>query len=155
MTRTSLLAALIALAALLGLATAATAAPELRTRYVEVVLNGRYHGVYVLMEKLKLDGDRVAGPTEEDDGFLLEYTHNSKIDPGDRFFRTPVTRTPIIFEDPERGDMNAAEARAITRSVGAFERALYSRAQWDFDLSMGNPADVLPARAAPCATAGG
>jgi hypothetical protein len=168
-----------------------------RTRYVEVVLNGRYHGLYVLMEKLKLDGDRVEGPTEDDDGFLLEYTHNSKLDPGDRYFRTPVTRTPIVFDDPERGDMTAAEARAITRTVGAFERALYSKGfrhptrgwrahmdeasavdyvllyelfrnhdafaastflhegpegrlamgpLWDFDLSMGNPPDILPAR---------
>ncbi len=168
-----------------------------RTRYVEVVLDGRYHGVYVLMEKLKLDGDRVDGPTDEDDGFLLEYTTNGKLDPGDRYFRTPVTRTPIVFDDPDRDDMTAAEARAITRRVGAFERALYAtdfrhptrgwRAHmdeasavdyvllyelfrnfdalnastflhagpggrlamgpaWDFDLSMGNPPGLLPAR---------
>ena len=32
-----------------------------RTRFVELRLNGRYHGVYVLMEKLELGDDRVAG----------------------------------------------------------------------------------------------
>ena len=168
-----------------------------RTRYVEVVLDGTYHGVYVLMEKLKLDGDRVEGPTDEDDGFLLEYTTNGKLDPGNRYFRTPITRTPIVFDDPERGDMTAAEARAVIRKVGAFERALYGKEfrhpaggwrahmdeasavdyvllyellrnydafnastflhegpqgrlamgpLWDFDLSMGNPAALLPAR---------
>lgn len=30
-----------------------------RTRYVEVVVNGSYQGVYVLMEKIKVDNDRV------------------------------------------------------------------------------------------------
>lgn len=99
-----------------------------RTRFVEVVLNGRYWGVYVLMEKLKLDDERVDDPKGDSDGFLLEYTHNSKLDPGDAFFRTPVTRTPIVYDDPERGDMPAARAREIARRVGAFERALYGRA---------------------------
>jgi len=168
-----------------------------RTRHVELVLNGRYHGVYVLMESLKLDAERVAGPSEDDDGFLLEYTHNSKLDRDDRFFRTPVTRTPIVWDDPERDEMSAARARAIRARVARFERALYSpgfrhptrgwRAHmdeasavdyvllyellrnhdafaastfihdggrgrlamgplWDFDLSMGNPPGVLPAR---------
>jgi hypothetical protein len=168
-----------------------------RTRFVELILNGRYWGVYVLMEALKLDGDRVTSPVEGSDGFLLEYTHPSKLDPGDRFFRTPVTRTPIIWDDPEPGDMPRARARAIARQVGAFERALYSKGYrhptqgyrphldlgaavdyalmyelfrnhdafaastfihegeggrlamgplWDFDLSMGNPPGVLPAR---------
>src|SRR5690606_8251324 len=98
-----------------------------RTRYVEVILNGRYWGVYVLMEKLKLDGDRVDGPSEDDDGFLLEYTHNSKLDPDERFFRTPVTKTPIVYDDPDREDMTRAQAQAIARRVGAFERALYGR----------------------------
>lgn len=31
-----------------------------RTQYVEVILNGRYHGVHVWMEKIKRDKDRVA-----------------------------------------------------------------------------------------------
>ena len=167
-----------------------------RTRVVEVVLNGRYWGVYVLMEKLKLDDNRVSEPPDSD-GFLLEYTHPSKIDPGDTWFRTPITRTPILYDDPERGDMPPARAAQIARQVGAFERALYGREfrhptrgwrahldaasavdyvllyelfrnhdafsastflhqgadgrlalgpLWDFDLSMGNPADVLPPR---------
>jgi hypothetical protein len=98
-----------------------------RTRFVEVVLNGEYWGVYVLMEKLKLDDDRVREPRGGSDGFLLEYTHPSKLDPGDRYFRTPVTRTPLIYDDPERGDMSRARAAEIARRVGAFERALYGR----------------------------
>ena len=168
-----------------------------RHRFVEVVLDGAYWGVYVLQERLELGGDRVPGPGEGSDGFLLEYTHPSKLDPGDTFFRTPVTRTPIVYADPERGDMPAARAREIARRVGAFERDLYRPGYrhptqgytrhldlaaavdyallyelmrnhdafsastfihegpdgtlamgplWDFDLSMGNPPSVLPAR---------
>ena len=30
-----------------------------RTRYVELYLNGDYQGIYVLMEKIKRDSDRV------------------------------------------------------------------------------------------------
>ena len=168
-----------------------------RHRFVEVVLNGRYWGVYVLQESLELGQDRVPGPGDGSDGFLLEYTHPSKIDPGDTLFRTPVTRTPIVYADPERGDMSRARAREIAGRVGAFERDLYRRGYrhptqgykrhldlaaavdyvllyelfrnydafaastyihegpnatlamgplWDFDLSMGNPASLLPPR---------
>jgi CotH kinase protein len=167
-----------------------------RHRFVEVVLNGAYWGVYVLQEDRELGGDRVPRP-EGSDGFLLEYTHPSKLDRGDAFFRTPVTRTPIVYSDPERGDMTRARAREIARRVGAFERDLYRPGYrhptqgyrrhldlpaavdyallyelfrnhdafaastfihegpggtlamgplWDFDLSMGNPADLLPPR---------
>jgi hypothetical protein len=97
-----------------------------RTRYVEVVLNGRYWGVYVLMEKLKLDRARVPEPAGRD-GFLIEYTTAGKIDPGDGFFRTPVTRTPIVFDDPGRDDLSRAQAGDIARRVARFERALYAR----------------------------
>lgn len=98
-----------------------------RTRFVELILNGRYWGVYVLMEKLKLDDRRVPEPRDGSDGFLVEWTHNSKIDPGDTFFRSPVTRTPFIYDDPERGDVSKARAGAIARSVARAERALYGR----------------------------
>lgn len=169
-----------------------------RTRYVEVVLNGSYWGVYVLMERLELGADRVREP-EGRDGALLEYTHPTKLDPGDGFFRTAVTKTPIVYADPERGDLTRARARQLARRVNSFERALYGpgfrhptrgwRAhmdadsavdyvllhelmvnhdafsastfmhegedgrlvmgpQWDFDLSMGNPPDLLPPRGA-------
>jgi hypothetical protein len=97
-----------------------------RTRAVEVVLNGRYHGVYVLMERLKLDKARVPEP-EGRDGALLEFTHDSKLKPGDTFFRTPVTRTAIIYADPERGEVTPARARRIAAMVNRFERALYSK----------------------------
>ena len=35
-----------------------------RTRFVELEINGDYRGVYVLMEKIKRDDNRVALPRE-------------------------------------------------------------------------------------------
>ena len=43
----------------------------------------------------------------------------------DPSFQTPVTRRPIVWEDPERKALSGAKARAIARQVGAAERALY------------------------------
>lgn len=98
-----------------------------RTRFVELILNGRYWGVYVLMERPELTRGRVPEPASGP-GALLEYTTNGKLDAGDTFFRTPVTRTPVIWADPELGDMPRARAAGIAGRVARFERALYGRA---------------------------
>ncbi|MGH2948388.1 MAG: CotH kinase family protein [Solirubrobacteraceae bacterium] len=87
-----------------------------RTRFVRLRLNGRYHGVYVLMEKLKLHEHRVRAG---DRGFLLERTSARQGPLQGRFFRTPVTGLPVVWYDPERG--SAAARRKVTRA----ERALY------------------------------
>ena len=99
-----------------------------RLHHVELVLNGRYQGVYLLGEQLKLDGGRV----DVDDrgvsgGYLLEMKSRNKIDPDDRVFRAPVTRTAIAYADPEREDLSARRAAWIRRYVGRFERALHGR----------------------------
>ena len=99
-----------------------------RTRHVEVVLNGRYWGVYVLMEKLKLDKARVTSPVKGSKGYLLEFTHPTKIGRKDVLFRTPVTRTPSVFAHPKGQALSPAERNAIARRVAAYERALYGRA---------------------------
>lgn len=99
-----------------------------RHRFVELVLDGRYWGVYALLEQPKLDRARVPDPEGPGEGFLLELTATEKLDPGDRFFRTPVTRSPIVYADPDRGDLSRARARSIAARLGAFERARYGRA---------------------------
>ncbi|MCC6830748.1 MAG: CotH kinase family protein [Thermoleophilia bacterium] len=98
-----------------------------RTRFVELVLNGRYWGVYVLMERPELTPGRVTVPTDGP-GALLEYTSPDKLDPGDAYFTAPVTGTPVIFDTPDRDDMTDAEAAAISGRVERFERALYGPA---------------------------
>jgi hypothetical protein len=95
-----------------------------RTRFVELRLNGRYQGVYVLMERLELGSDRVAGEA------LYEFTFPFQARSKDPSFRTPVLRRPIVWEDPERSDLTARRARALARPVNAAERALYGRGSW-------------------------
>lgn len=98
-----------------------------RTRFVEVLVNGRYWGVYVLMEKPKLDKNRVA--VDDGDitgGYLLESSWNNKLEPGDTYFQAPITQKPIVFYDPQREDLSAARVAWISRYVARFERALYS-----------------------------
>ena len=90
-----------------------------RTRFVELVIRGRTRGVYVLMEKPKLHDARVRGK------FLLELTSRRQAERKDPHFLTPVTRRPIVWEDPEREDLSREQARGIARRVGAAERALY------------------------------
>jgi len=90
-----------------------------RTRFVELHLNGRYHGVYVLAEKLELGDDRVQGDA------LLEFTFPFQAQFKERSFLTPIKRRPIVWEDPERGDLSGGRATAIARRVRAAERALY------------------------------
>jgi hypothetical protein len=92
-----------------------------RTRFVELRLNGRYRGVYVLMERLELGDDRVAGKA------LYEFTFPFQALSKDPSFRTPVLKRPIVWEDPERGDLSAKRARALARPVRSAERALYDR----------------------------
>jgi len=79
-----------------------------RSRFVELVVNGRPDGVYVLMEKPKLQKSRVQGG---DDAFLLELTSRRQAVRKDPSFLTPVTRRPIVWEDPERKDLTRAQAR--------------------------------------------
>jgi len=95
-----------------------------RTRFVELRLDGRYRGVYVLMERLELGDDRVAGEA------LLEFTFPFQAQFKDPSFRTPVKRRPIVWEDPERGDLSRRRANAIARRVRAAERALYGPGSW-------------------------
>ena len=95
-----------------------------RTRFVRLRLNGRYHGVYVLMERLELGDDRVRGTA------LFEFTFPFQAQSKAPSFRTPVRNRPIVWEDPERGDLSRARAQALARRVRAAERALYGGGGW-------------------------
>jgi hypothetical protein len=98
-----------------------------RTRFVEVRLNGRYQGVYSLVEKLKLHEDRIDA---RDRGRLVEWTTDPQArKKGGADFRLPVTRIPILLEDPEAGDLPKRGVREVRRSLGAADRALH-RPNW-------------------------
>lgn len=93
-----------------------------RTRFVEVRLNGRYHGVYVLMEKLKLQKDRIDLPEPAQ---LLEWTFLWQARQKGRSFGLPVSGYRILFEDPERSDLGRKRIAEARSSISAAEGSLY------------------------------
>jgi hypothetical protein len=86
-----------------------------RTRFVELWLNGRYRGVYVLVEPPELSDRRVQGRA------LLELTGDPKLDRDDERFRS-MTGRPVAYIEPDEADEK--HARAARRAVLAFEAAL-------------------------------
>ncbi|WP_442940105.1 CotH kinase family protein [Nocardioides sp. B-3] len=102
---------------------AAWAATASRTRFVEVVLNGRYHGVYVLMEKLKLHDQRVRA--DRASGRLLEWTSFDKLAGEDKPFRLTEANVPVLHNDPERDELGRQERADVRRSLQAADRAIH------------------------------
>jgi CotH kinase protein len=98
-----------------------------RTRFVELRLDGRYHGVYVLMEKPKLQKDRIDLPEPAQ---LLEWTFDFQARRKGHSFRLPISRYNILFEDPERSEIGRKRRAQVRRSVGATERAIYALDGW-------------------------
>jgi hypothetical protein len=95
-----------------------------RTRFVELRLNGRYRGVYVLTERPELGGDRVAGDA------LLEFTFPWQARSKGAHFFIRGGRRAVVWDDPERADLSRRRARAIAGRVRAAERALYGPGDW-------------------------
>ena len=106
-----------------------------RTRFVRLRLNGRFHGIYVLMEKLELGDDRVRGEA------LYEFTFPFQARSKAPSFLTPVRRRPIVWEDPERGELSKKRAIALARPVRRAERALYGPGRWQRRIDAVSAAD--------------
>jgi hypothetical protein len=100
-----------------------------RSRFVELRLNRRYHGVYVLTERPKLDARRIdinrRGITG---GYLLELSGELARNQADDAFRLPATNRPVLYADPDKGDLSKREERYISGFAGQAERALYGMA---------------------------
>jgi hypothetical protein len=86
-----------------------------RARHVELRLNGRYRGVYVLMERAELSKRRVQGEA------LLELTERHKLDRGDASFAA-AGGLAVRHVEPDEADKK--KARTARRAVAAFEAAL-------------------------------
>lgn len=98
-----------------------------RTRHVEVVHNGRYQGVYLLGERPELNKRRiVVNKKGVEGGYLLELTSGDKLKRGDEVFRAPITRKPVIHDEPSGKSLSKKERDYIRAYVGAAERALYA-----------------------------
>lgn len=95
-----------------------------RTRFVELYLNRRYRGLYVLTEQLKLDPARVAVSRK---GISGGYLVEGSSEPFENGF---ASRSPGHFyghKDPSRKQLRHEEAAWIAAYVDAAERAVAAR----------------------------
>lgn len=108
-----------------------------RQRYVDVVLNGEYQGIYIFNEKIKRDSNRVAvsklspleiGGTAVTGGYLL------KIDYWDNSNSWQLSHTPIgfptadvhmVYVYPDVADLVSQQTAYIQNFINDFENALY------------------------------
>jgi len=100
-----------------------------RSAFVELWLNGRYDGVYLLMENIKVAKDRVnidelgAGDVGADGisgGYLLEVDFRQD---GHTMF-SAIDHLPFVFQDPEEPAL--AQEEYIRGYIDDFEAVLYS-----------------------------
>jgi hypothetical protein len=108
-----------------------------RTRYVEVILNGDYRGVYVLTEKLKRDENRVdidkltsddVSAVDISGGYILRRDKKNKLSAED-YWTSPVAQPyheTMWYEyyDPEFKDLTEDQANYIKNWMEEFDNVM-------------------------------
>jgi CotH kinase protein/Secretion system C-terminal sorting domain len=110
-----------------------------RTRYCEMMINGNYEGIYILMEKIKKDKNRVdvsTLKTTDNTGDDVTGGYILKIDKTEggksRLWNTQLTvngknyTIPIQIEYPKLGDITEQQFNYIKNYVTEFETSLKS-----------------------------
>ncbi len=105
-----------------------------RGHFCEVIINGDYRGVYVMMEKLKIDANRINILKMTDTDSLAPnvtggyITKCDKITGGDKIAWSDSTNAiywvDFIHESPEAFDVNPQQNRYIYNYFKAFQKAL-------------------------------
>ena len=108
-----------------------------RTRFIEVILNGEYEGVYVLTEKLKRDENRVdidkltsedVSPEEISGGYILRRDKKDKL-LAEEWWGSPVKQpyhNQMWYEyyDPEYADLTSDQASYIRDWMKNFDEVM-------------------------------
>lgn len=112
---------------------------------VELVINGRHVGNYFLVEKIKIDGDRInihdcyedvvddgnTNPTVADCGYLLEFDDN--YDETDKF-RTG-RGLPVMFKDEVPDDLFEVVKEKVENIEANLEKSDYTAAYEQLDIN--------------------
>lgn len=113
-----------------------------RTRFCELVLDGQYQGIYVLMEKIKRNGDRVdISKLKTQDtvgdaltgGYILQVDRNTSgwASPYLAPYGTSGQQVFFSYEYPKQADLMPQQANYIHNYVDSFENALADTAFTD------------------------
>lgn len=103
-----------------------------RSRFCELILNDEYMGVYVLMEKIKRDKNRVniskldktnINGLDVTGGYLLQI---DRPDSNEFYWKTPIKNINVQCEYPKTEDLVPEQKAYITKLINNFEAALYS-----------------------------
>ncbi len=107
-----------------------------RTRFVELLINGDYQGIYVFMEKIKRDESRVdiADLNEDDiEGDELTGGYVFKIDKGEpdwysqyNMVANPFDKLHFQYVSPNRDKIQFEQEEYIQAYVDSFENAIYN-----------------------------
>lgn len=110
-----------------------------RTRFIELILNDDYQGVYLLMEKIKRDKNRVAiaklentdtDPEAITGGYLLKLDKDNGS--GGEGWMTPG-QTFVQYESPDAEALTPQQAAYIQTYVNTFEEVLFGIQYQDRD----------------------
>ncbi|MEZ5013394.1 MAG: CotH kinase family protein [Chitinophagales bacterium] len=117
-----------------------------RFAYCEVVLNGEYQGLYLLMEKLKIQKNRVAihsmstgdvAGIDVTGGYVIKVDRNNADSPVIDYFESAYEGTGwpsdvlYVYADPHPEDINTAQKSYIEDFVDAFEDVMHSADKYD------------------------
>ena len=105
-----------------------------RTRYVELYLNNKYEGNYLLIEKIKRDKNRfgISKLTEEErdqiehrltGGYILRID----LPKGREHFTSKITGLAFIYHYPKGGNITEAQKNCISSFINELESVLYIR----------------------------
>ncbi len=110
-----------------------------RTRFCEVVVNGDYRGIYLLVEKIKRDKNRVAVAkldSADIEGTAVTGGYIIKIDKaaGENVGGwTSAKRQPYQYDYPKANEIRPEQKAYIKQFIDRFEASMY--ADWNVDRS--------------------
>lgn len=127
-----------------------------RTQFVNLNINGEYNGVYVFMEKLKRDKERIdinKLKEDENEGEDLTGGYIIKIDKSDKegytnlnsfnsIYATTANPIRFLYDDPDAEDITIQQRDYISTYIADFEDALASDTFTDVDSGYASYIDV-------------
>ena len=115
-----------------------------RSKFVDLYVNDSYRGIYILMEKLKRDPERINVSKNKDGetGYILKVDRPSKDSSGDLVFTSSnsfvskfgsdvipddyTTQVHFLYDYPNEDDITVDQKDYISNYVGEFETSLAS-----------------------------